>query len=130
MGVKTKQALDLTGLGRILYGIHDALATISKTPELKLSDDESNRIASAAADVAKHYNIEADPKIIAWVGLGGTCIAIYGPRMYMISERKAKEVAERKRLRSVHIQTQGEVAADIHAQLNQTPDLNQHSMNP
>lgn len=49
-------------------------------PEMELDKDESAALGLAIENVAQHYDITPDPKVMAWVGLIGTCATIYGPR--------------------------------------------------
>lgn len=73
------------------------LAAISRTPEFALSEDESKRMASAAADVAKHYNIAATEKQMAWLNLAMCGGSIYGPKFFAAKSRMRDEANSRKK---------------------------------
>lgn len=67
------------------------LSHAMKTPELALSEKESETLANAAANVARHYNLAASQKAMDW---GNFIIALsicYGPRMIAIGERRKSE---------------------------------------
>jgi hypothetical protein len=59
--------------------------------ELKLEKDEARQLAEGIGNVASHYSVEVNPKVLAWVGLAGIIGAIYGPRIVAIRTRKALE---------------------------------------
>jgi hypothetical protein len=67
------------------------LAGVTKTPELKLEDDEATSLAAATANVLEEFDIRPDPKIEAVIGLVTVSSMIYGPRIYMIAERRKSE---------------------------------------
>lgn len=83
--------LSVDGVSAILFSIHGMLAGVTRVPELKLDDAESKQLASAIAEVAKHYDLTADPKMVAWTNLAMTAGAIYGTRMVAIGMRKKTE---------------------------------------
>lgn len=67
------------------------LAHAIKTPELALTKEESEQMATAAANVARHYDVRASEKAIDWANL---CLALgvcYGTRFVAISSRKKEE---------------------------------------
>ena len=71
--------------------IHIGIAGATKTPEMKLQDDEAEALAKSTAVVLEEFDIRPDPKIEAIVGLVTTASMIYGPRIYLITERKKRE---------------------------------------
>ena len=87
-------------LSRILAIVHTGLAAASKTPELELSDKESEALGSATANVLAQFDIAPDPRVEAIVGLVTVAGMIYGPRMYLIRERKSEEKKQREQERS------------------------------
>lgn len=91
---KASNQASIDGLTRMLAIIHIGLASATKTPELKLEDDEAEALAKSTAVVLQEFDIRPDPKIEAIVGLVTTAGMIYGPRIYLISERKKKERME------------------------------------
>lgn len=71
--------------------VHMGLASATKTPELKLEDEEAEALAKSTAVVLEEFDIRPDPKIEAIIGLVTTAGMIYGPRVYLIAERKKQE---------------------------------------
>ncbi len=67
------------------------LAGMSKTPELMLTEDESKKMAKAAAEVAKHYNFNATEKQMAWFNLTLCCGGIYGSKFFAYTSRVKDE---------------------------------------
>lgn len=91
---KANNQASIEGLTRMLAIIHIGLASATKTPELKLEDDEAEALAKSTAVVLEEFDIRPDPKIEAIIGLVTTAGMIYGPRVYLISERKKRERAD------------------------------------
>lgn len=81
-------ALDLSGVEAILLSAHTMLAAMTKTPELIISQDEANKLASAINTVQEHYPVHVDPKAMAWLNLAGVAGMIYGPRIFVAVKRK------------------------------------------
>lgn len=67
-----------------------------KIEELALDEEEAKALSEGVKEVASHYDIEPDPKIMAWVGLIGTCSAIYAPRIMAYKMRRAQERKEER----------------------------------
>ncbi|MDE2104815.1 MAG: hypothetical protein KGL39_46695 [Patescibacteria group bacterium] len=55
---------------------------------MQLSPDEAKEFADAAVNVAKHYDIGASAKAIAWTDLAMVAGSIYGVRAMTIMNRK------------------------------------------
>ena len=94
---KTPQ-IDLTKLEASLLGIHIALATLLKTPELALDKNESAILARAMKDISVHYPVMQeimDSKIMDHVTFVGVLSGIYGSRFIAISNRLKKQQAEK-----------------------------------
>jgi hypothetical protein len=72
------------------------LAAICKTPELELGKEESENLANATANVAKHYDITASEKALDWGNLCLTLGVVYGPRFVMINARRKEERAAKR----------------------------------
>lgn len=97
-GKKADNQASVEALTRILTIIHVGIAGVTKTPEMKLEDDEAESLAGATSNVLAEFDIRPDPKIEAIVGLVTVSALIYGPRIYLITERKkAEAVAARDR---------------------------------
>jgi hypothetical protein len=71
------------------------IAAATKTPEMVLQDAEASNLAAATANVLEEFDIRPDPKIEAVIGLVTAASMIYGPRIYLITERKKREAVER-----------------------------------
>lgn len=86
-------ALDISGVELLLYSTHNMLAALSKTPEIALSKEESNLLATAVVDVSKHYEFmsKVSAEAIAWTNLVQVAALIYGPRIvaFRASRKKA-----------------------------------------
>jgi hypothetical protein len=83
----------------IVAGIHSMLALRTGIEELALSDDEAEKLARAAREVASFYAVlgTLSPEAAAWLNLGQTAAFIYGPRVVAGVLRKkndAREAAE------------------------------------
>jgi hypothetical protein len=91
---KADSAASVESLARVLAVLHVGIATATKTPEMVLDDSEASLLANATANVLEQFDIRPDPKIEAIIGLIMAAGSIYGPRMYLISERKKADKVE------------------------------------
>ena len=89
--VAVKAPLDFSNFGAILFSIHEMLAAVTSLPEMRINEDESKRLGEAAANVAKLYDMRVNQKALAWTQLSVCAIMVYGPRIYMIADRKKAE---------------------------------------
>lgn len=90
-GVSRKKAgnsASLDALTNTLIIVHAGIASATKVPELSIEEDEAKVLATAVASVLEEFDIQPDPKVQAIVGLVVAAGSIYGPRMYLIRERK------------------------------------------
>jgi len=94
---KAQNTASVEGLTRILAILHVGLAAATKTPELALDDSEVENLAKATATVLTEFDIRPDPKVEAVIGLVTAAGLIYGPRVYLITERKRLEAQERQK---------------------------------
>lgn len=92
---KQKTSLDISGIEKMLLGIHTMGAIFLAAPELALSEAEAHEVAKATVNVAQYYDLTADPKTLAWVNFGFVMAGIYGSKAFVIYARKKKERAER-----------------------------------
>lgn len=85
-------ALDSGFLKDILLSGHAMLAGWTKNADWDLDDAEAEKIATRAANVARHYDVpEVAQKTKDWVMFIQACGAIYGPRiMSQVYEARAK----------------------------------------
>lgn len=75
----------------MLYSAHQMLAAFTRVEELALEKDESKLLADAVAEVALHYPMTIDPKVLAWSNLAMCAGMVYGPRVFLYNTRKSKE---------------------------------------
>lgn len=83
-------------IDRLTTGIliaHVTLSEMTKTPELKLTEPESNMLAASLAVMMDEFGLNAviDPKLQAVFGLISAATMIYGPRLYNIRTRLKTE---------------------------------------
>lgn len=92
-GRKTEQSnkANIESLASILAIVHAGIASATKTPELALEDDDASALAQATTNVLVEFDIQPNPKVQAIVGLVMTAGAVYGPKVYMIKERRKEE---------------------------------------
>src|SRR5271165_4658290 len=88
--------LDVNSVTFSLTGIHALLAAGLSSPELIMSESEAKIIASNAAAVMRHYDLQASQKAIDWGNLVVALGAFYGPRFISIGVRKRAEARERR----------------------------------
>lgn len=87
--------LSLGAVSSALLTIHGAAAAILATPELALSPQESEPLASAIIEVEKLYPTTVDPRIVAWGNLMMVAAMIYAPRLMAIRMRQNAERQKR-----------------------------------
>lgn len=78
-------------ISQMVFNIHMMLAAQTEIEELALTQDEAGNLTTAVLEVASHYDIIADPKIVAWVNLVFVGGAIYGTRAIAYSRRLKAE---------------------------------------
>lgn len=88
---KTDHTASVESLSRVLLVLHLGIAGVTKTPELALEQEESEALATATARVLEEFDIRPNPKAEAIIALGVTAGSIYGPRVYLIADRRKKE---------------------------------------
>lgn len=72
------------------------IAVRAKQPALELDESETEKIAGAAANVAKHYDVPISSVTQAWFGLAATVGSIYYGKIVAIrAMRVAENVGER-----------------------------------
>lgn len=86
-------------LSSVILIAHTGLSVATKCPEFVLDKQESDLLATAAADVLKEFDVTPDPKTQAIIGLIIALGTVYAPRAIMISARlksEKKAAAENK----------------------------------
>jgi hypothetical protein len=86
-------ASSIKGIEKLLYSLHIGVSSLTGIDELKIDKEESALMSEALAEVASHYNVAVDPKVLAWLGFAGVMGTIYGPR---IGAWKMRRSAEKK----------------------------------
>lgn len=74
--------------------VHAGLAGVTSTPEMVIDESEAEMLARASANVLEQFDLKPDPKTQAIVGLVLAAGTVYGPRVYLINQRKAQEKRE------------------------------------
>lgn len=96
-GSASKNPVSVSGIEALLFSTHAILSAALHTPELALEKTESQALAEATANVARHYPTSISAKTIDWAALA-TCLAFtYGPRAVMIRQRLDAEREQRSR---------------------------------
>lgn len=90
-GRKAASTASVESLSRVLLVLHLGLAGATKTPELALEPQEAEALAQATAKVLEEFDVRPNPKVEAIISLGVVAGSIYGPRMYLIADRRKKE---------------------------------------
>lgn len=73
--------VSVSGVEKILLGIHSGIVAITKNPIWELQKDEAKALSDATAKVAAHYGAIVDPKTADILVLVGVVAGIYGPRV-------------------------------------------------
>lgn len=84
--------LNVTGLEKLLVGIHGGLALLSGRMELALDTEskifdgltEAEFLAKSIKDVSSHYGTVLDQKTLDWANLVQCLAIVYGGRLYAI----------------------------------------------
>ncbi len=71
--------------------MHLTLAKFTGVDELEIDNEEAAMLSQAVTEVAAHYSVAIDPKVMAWIGFAGVAGAIYGPRIGAYKLRKSIE---------------------------------------
>lgn len=71
--------------------MHFGIGILLSAPEMNLSEDEASQFADAAVNVAKHYDVGASAKALAWTDLAMVAGSIYGVRVMQIYGRVQQE---------------------------------------
>lgn len=89
---KAQKARNLNGsidtLSKTLMILHSGIAAITKAPEFEIDKEESDLLANATANVLEQFDLKPDPRAEAIVGLIVAASTIYGPRVYLMRQRK------------------------------------------
>lgn len=85
-------SIDISGVEKLLLGIHSTLQLVTGAQEFALSNDEARELAKAYADVAKYYpSLTLDNRYSAIATLGAQVSIIYGSRIMAYRMRLASE---------------------------------------
>jgi hypothetical protein len=92
---KGKSTVNVSGVEKMLLGIHHILATTFATPEMDMNDAEAHAIADAWAEVSKYYPaFNPDPAHMALVNFSTVVCVSYGSKLMAWRMRKAAEKAQ------------------------------------
>lgn len=92
---KKAPALDINGVESILISAHTILASFTKTPELALDKEEAKQVATAVANVSRHYDVQASEKAMDWTNLFMALGMVYGTRLYAIRAKRSQIAASK-----------------------------------
>lgn len=81
--------LGISGVEKVLIGIHTSLSLLTGIDELAMGDAEAHEIAQASSDLMRHYGGGAlDQKTIDWLNFLQAIGIAYGGRMLAVRARK------------------------------------------
>lgn len=86
-----KATLDVGALTGPLLSIHAMLASMTKSPELELSEAEASALSRGIAEVNRHYPMPVNPGYVAIGALCTCAFGIYRGKLVAIAQRKARE---------------------------------------
>lgn len=67
-----------------MIGGHALLASATGQPIWEMTEDEAGRLCGAAANVARHYSIKGNQKVVDWSALAVAVGSVYGTRLYAL----------------------------------------------
>jgi len=88
---KIPVTLKLDKLADMLVKIHTGLAVVTKSPEMLIDKSEATDVVNSGTELLEFYDLNPDPKTVAWLNFLGTMGMVYGTRVMAISNRP-KEV--------------------------------------
>jgi hypothetical protein len=80
--------------------LHLGISAATKTPEMVLEQSEADLLAEATVNVMREFDIKADPRAEAVIGLIVAAGTVYGPRVYNIKHRQKEEAKVAKAVRT------------------------------
>lgn len=84
--------INISGVEKLLLGIHNTLQAAFSVPELALDDSEAKELAKAYTDVAAFYPVmRLADNVTALVNLGSVVAIVYGSRISAWRFRKSME---------------------------------------
>lgn len=90
----SRSQANIDGLTGVLLVVCAGLASVTKTPELEIDEGEGEKLARSYSTLMNEFNFQPNEKIAAIVGAVITTGYVFGPRMYLISERLKAERAK------------------------------------
>lgn len=95
---KIPVTLKLDKLADMLVKIHTGLAVVTKSPEMLIDKSEATDVVNSGTELLEFYDLNPDPKTVAWLNFLGTMGMVYGTRVMAISNRpkEAKKNVENK----------------------------------
>jgi hypothetical protein len=91
--VQNKTAANLAGLESVLLSLHAIGSAVIGVPELRIDQQEAKALATAAAEVMKHYPVMLTEKQLAITNLVTVMTSVYGIRAMAYRNRKRAERA-------------------------------------
>jgi len=81
---QTGAKLSVTGVEKILLGIHAMLYGVTGIPDLAITQEEARELAEATANVARHYEAVLTDKQIDISALITVIFAVYGQKIFAV----------------------------------------------
>lgn len=110
---KTENSQDISDLissanhlSETLMIFHSGLAVLSQCPELEIDKGEAEKLSEASLKFMSEFDIKPNPKAQAAIALIVTAGSIYGPRIYLISDRKKNEKIKRAKKKETENKTE------------------------
>jgi hypothetical protein len=83
-------------LAQLLMLAHGAIAAVTKTPEMELSNSEASMLADPMSDLFVLYDIAPPPEVLLAMRMIHAAAYVYGPRVVMIRSRLRDEADARR----------------------------------
>lgn len=93
------KTLHLKNLDFVILNAHLLLSKAISAPEFAIDKDEAETLGESVKEVLRQYDVGMSDKAAAWTNLIMVSTAVYGGRVFRMSERKAKEREEKRRVR-------------------------------
>ncbi len=76
--------------------MHAIMGSVLQVPELRLEEDEAEKLGNAVQNVLAQYDVVVSPKAQAWIGAAMVAGAVYGPHVAAYGLRKGADRMEKK----------------------------------
>lgn len=83
-------------LAQLLMLAHGTIASLTKTPEMEINQNEARMLANPLSELMVLYDITPPPQMLLAMQMIHGCSYVYGPRILMIRSRLKVEAEERR----------------------------------